>query len=60
MGTVIGYTIALLTQFFVYWLWNIPVSLGQNLMIGIVFTIVSLIRSYWVRRLFNYLHRKPS
>ena len=57
VGTTIGYIVALLTQFFVYWLWDIPVSLGQNLSIGLVFTVVSLIRSYWVRRLFNYLHR---
>jgi len=57
-GTTIGYFVALLTQFFVYWFYNIPVSLGQNLSIGLIFTAVSLVRSYWVRRLFNWVHRK--
>lgn len=58
VGTAIGYLVALLTQFFVYWLYAIPVTLGQNLAIGLVFTFVSLVRGYWVRRLFNRLHRK--
>ena len=60
MGTAIGYLVALLTQFFAYWWWAIPVTLSQNLKIGVLFTVVSLVRSYWVRRLFNYLHRIQS
>jgi len=60
VGTVIGYLIALLTQFFVYWFYQIPVTLSQNLSIGLVFTAVSLIRSYWVRRLFNWIHHREN
>ncbi len=30
---------------------------GQNLKIGVLFTVVSLIRGYGVRRLFNHFHR---
>lgn len=30
------------------------ISLTQNLWIGLMFTVVSVVRSYGVRRLFNY------
>ena len=56
VGTAIGYSVALLTQFFVYWWYGIAVSLAQNLSIGVVFTVVSFVRSYFVRRLFNWIH----
>ena len=54
-NVVIGYTIALATQVVVFGALEIPVSLGQNLCIGAVFTAVSLIRSYLLRRFFNRL-----
>lgn len=33
---------------------HMGISLTQNLWIGLMFTVVSVIRSYGVRRLFNY------
>ena len=54
-NVVIGYGIALITQVVVFDALAIPVSLGQNLCIGAVFTVVSLIRSYLLRRFFNRL-----
>ena len=54
-NVVIGYGIALATQVVVFDALKIPVSLGQNLWIGVVFTVVSLIRSYLLRRVFNQL-----
>ena len=54
-NVVIGYGIALITQVVVFGALAIPVSLGQNLWIGVVFTVVSLIRSYLLRRFFNRL-----
>ena len=33
---------------------GIGISLTQNLWIGLMFTFVSVVRSYGVRRLFNY------
>ena len=54
-NVVIGYGIALATQVVVFDALKIPVSLGQNLWIGVVFTVVSLIRSYLLRRVFNRL-----
>ncbi len=54
-NVVIGYGIALATQVVVFGALEIPVSLGQNLWIGAVFTVVSLARSYLLRRVFNRL-----
>jgi len=54
-NVAIGYGIALLTQVVVFGALQIPVSLGQNLWIGAVFTVVSLVRSYVMRRIFNRL-----
>ena len=54
-NVLVGYGIALATQVVVFDALAIPVSLGQNLWIGVVFTVVSLIRSYLLRRFFNRL-----
>ena len=51
----IGYAIAVLTQVLVFPLFGVSVSLGDNLGIGAVFTIASLLRSFALRRAFNAL-----
>lgn len=50
---VVGYLINLGMQIAVFPLFNIHISLKHNLGIGAIFTIVSLIRSYVIRRFFN-------
>ncbi len=50
---LIGYLAALLSQVLIFPLFDIYVSLQDNLLIGLYFTIISLIRSYLVRRYFN-------
>lgn len=55
-NVLIGYLVALGAQMLVFPLVGLDVSLGQNLLIGLFFTAVSIVRSYCVRRLFNRLH----
>jgi hypothetical protein len=55
VNVVVGYFIALLTQILLFPLLGIAVSLKQNIMIGVVFTIISIARSYLLRRVFNKL-----
>ena len=50
---LIGYLTALLSQVLIFPLFDIYVSLQDNLLIGLYFTIISLLRSYLVRRYFN-------
>ena len=49
----VGYAIAVLTQITVFPLFGLHASLSENLVIGLIFTCVSLIRAYVLRRLFN-------
>jgi len=53
-NVTVGYMIALTTQIILFWALDIPVSFSQNLLIGVVFTLISLVRTYYVRRLFNW------
>lgn len=56
MNIVVGYGAALATQLIVFPLMNIHIPLHSNLVIGAIFTGVSLVRSYLLRRLFNHLN----
>lgn len=51
--TVIGLATSIAIQMVIYPILNIPVSFGQNVIITIVFFIVSIIRGYFIRRFFN-------
>ena len=51
----VGYGLAVLTQIIVFPLFGLHASLGENLLIGCLFTAVSLVRSYALRRIFNAL-----
>ena len=54
-NVVVGYLLALLTQFAVFpWL-GLTVSMTDNLLISSVFTGVSIVRSYILRRLFEVI-----
>ena len=53
-NVVVGYSVAVVAQIVVFPWFGIHASLGDNLGIGLVFTAVSLVRSYTLRRLFNW------
>lgn len=58
LNTFIGYAVALISQLLVFPLFAIQVPFTTNLLIGAWFTVISVIRSYVVRRWFNAkLHR---
>lgn len=46
---------AVATQVMVFPLLGLHVSAQENLLIGLVFTVVSLVRSYMLRRVFEIL-----
>jgi len=56
-NVVVGYIVALLTQLLTFPLFDLEVSLSSNLAIGLIFTAVSLLRSYTLRRIFNQFRR---
>jgi len=53
-NVAVGWLVALSTQLAVFPLLGLHVSLGQNLTLSSVFTAVSLVRSYLLRRLFEH------
>lgn len=52
---VVGYGVAVLTQLLVFPLFGLHTTLAENLMIGAIFTVVSIARSFALRRLFEAL-----
>jgi membrane protein implicated in regulation of membrane protease activity len=58
INIVIGYVVAIASQLAIFPLFGIHIALSTNLWIGLWFTVVSLVRSYIIRRWFNArLHR---
>jgi hypothetical protein len=56
-NVIAGYCIALATQLFLFPMLGARLSTVQNASIAAVFTLVSIIRSYCLRRLFERLNR---
>ena len=54
-NVAVGYSIAIVTQLLVFPAFGLTVSVQDNLIIGSIFTGVSLLRSYALRRLFEAL-----
>lgn len=54
----IGFIIAVLSQIMIFPLFDIHTTTAENIEIAIYFTFVGLVRSYLLRRMFNYLHRR--
>ena len=52
----IGYGVAVAAQVVIFPLFGINVPMGDNLLIGGLFAIVSLVRSYCLRRIFNRIY----
>lgn len=54
-NVAVGYVVALLSQLAVFPLFGIHIPFSSNLWIGAWFTVISLVRSYVLRRWFNGL-----
>lgn len=53
LNTSIGFVISLITQVVTSNLYGAEFTLFQNLQITAIFTVISLVRSYVIRRWFN-------
>ena len=56
-NVIVGYGVAVITQILIFPVFGLQTTLAQNLKMGAVFTIVSLGRSYALRRLFERWRR---
>lgn len=56
VNVLVGYGIAVGAQMVIFPWFGVNLPVSDNLLIGLLFTVVSLVRSYALRRLFNRLH----
>jgi hypothetical protein len=52
-NVVVGYGVAVVTQILIFPIFGLHTTLAQNLQMGLLFTGVSIIRSFLLRRLFE-------
>jgi len=56
-NVAVGYLVALCSQLVIFPVFGISGTLRSNLAIGAFFTVVSIVRSYCLRRLFNSIKK---
>ena len=54
-ATIAGYTSSLVIQHYVYPIFDVHITIKQNLMLALIFTSIGIVRGYWIRRFFNWL-----
>lgn len=59
INVAVGYGVAVASQIIVFPFFGLQCDLKDNLMIGLVFTVISIARSYFLRRIFNKFTDKP-
>lgn len=52
-NVLVGYGVAVVTQILIFPIFELHTTLAQNLKMGAVFTVVSIARSFALRRLFE-------
>lgn len=53
VNVLIGYGVAVGSQILIFPMFGMYVPISDNLLIGLWFTAISIVRSYMVRRVFN-------
>lgn len=63
-NVVVGYWVATISQIIIFGYYDVHFSLKTNMIIGVWFTLISVIRSFTLRRVFNaittYFWRKKN
>jgi hypothetical protein len=58
-NVAVGYIVSLAGQILIFPLFGIDVPIRDNILIGVAFTVLSIARSYYLRRIFNRINPKP-
>lgn len=53
VNVAVGFAVAVLTQIVVFPLFGLHPALGDSLALGAIFTVLSIVRSYALRRMFE-------
>lgn len=57
VNTAVGYVVSVASNFIILPAFGLHTTLTDNLLIGLCFTVISLVRSYALRRFFNGVHQ---
>lgn len=57
VNIAIGYSVAITSQILIFPMFGIHIALVDDLIIGLYFTAISVVRTYAVRRYYNFKHR---
>lgn len=60
VNVAIGYLVALASQLVIFPVFGIHIPLADNMLIGAWFILISIVRSYCVRRIFNGITKRRS
>jgi hypothetical protein len=58
LNVAIGYSINVVANMLVLPLFGYQVNVGQAAGMGVIFTVISIVRSYYIRRMFNWMHHQ--
>lgn len=57
-NVIVGYGVAVVTQILIFPIFGLHTTLAQNLKMGAIFTIVSIVRSFALRRVFEAIRMR--
>jgi hypothetical protein len=59
-NVIVGYGVAVVTQILIFPIFGLHTTLAQNLKMGAVFTVVSIARSFVLRRVFEAIRTRAA
>ncbi len=59
-NVVVGYVVAVATQILIFPVFGLHMTLAQNLTVGAIFTIISIGRSFALRRVFEAIRMRSA
>ena len=59
-NVAVGYGVAVMTQILIFPIFGLHTTLAQNLKMGAIFTVVSIARSFALRRVFEAIRMRSA
>ena len=59
-NVIVGYGVAVVTQILIFPVFGLHTTLAQNLKMGAIFTVVSIARSFALRRVFETIRMRSA
>ena len=56
MNILFGYSVNFTANMFILPMFGFDISVKQNMFLGILYTLISFVRSYVIRRYYNWRH----